>query len=196
MNNFAPSSFGRAWGNKGLQEKLQYRCHRPSKFFGPHVSVFHPVFNLFTQIFLQGETTLTEEDSQFTLQVCQAMSESFDSEDARVKTFNRLLGKYLGKTKFTFLIHIIDRPMISIVMNREGKRDVTNDGGIAVPVPMTGSQGLVLSIEGKPEIGKGHCCAYMEAIAYHSIFATGKDLQLLKRSCCPSLMCILAGPYL
>jgi hypothetical protein len=55
---------------------------------------------------------------------------------------------------------------------------------------------LLLSIEVKSEIGKGSCCAYMEGLHYEGIFAAKNNMEdLVKKSCLPTFLCILAGPY-
>jgi hypothetical protein len=76
---------------------LKYLCHRPAKFYGPHVSLFEPAFFWFERFLeaLPRDQRLTQEDFDFVLDVCSEMSSKFKDEYKRRDKFNELLSKYL-----------------------------------------------------------------------------------------------------
>jgi len=72
----------------------------------------------------------------------------------------------------------------------------TNDGSCLVAFGTTGRQALICSVEAKPEIGKGKCCAFMEGVCYHAIWAAEEGSKLvLRKTSCPSFLCLLTGPF-
>jgi len=180
----APSTFGMNWNTS--QSKLKYNCHRPAHFCGSHVSLFSNIFNSF-EMELESlsfeEGTLSQEDCDFVLEVCKQMSAEYPSEKDRMNAFNKLLSEYL---KYEVSPGNISRP---------NKGDVTTDGSLEVQIGES-VKALVLSVEVKPELGKGNCCAYMEGLHYKGIFAAREAMNnIVKKGCIPSFLLLLVGPF-
>jgi len=166
---------------------LGYCCHRPSEYYGPHVSLFERAFFEFekeVKSLSLEEEGIVQQDAEFVLNLCNKMSEHISDEKSRVDAFNTMLSQYISKE------------VKPLVINRSTQSNVTTDAGLETSIPNVKANGLLFSLKAKPEIGKGSCCAYMEGIHYHGIFAAKESLQeLVKTSCLPSFFCILAGPY-
>ncbi len=98
-----PSSFGYKWA----KSPVKYLCHRPALNFGPHVSIYHEIFEQF--LVLKESIKVNEIDSQFTLKLCGEMSEGFDLEEHRSSKFRELFAKYIGK-------NILDKFFINLLL--------------------------------------------------------------------------------
>ncbi|CAG8605017.1 2146_t:CDS:2, partial [Paraglomus occultum] len=72
-----------------------------------------------------------------------------------------------------------------------------SDGHIVLTIK--GEETILSILEVKPEFGKGHGCAYIQASAYYAKYvlkAQDKCWEILKKTCCPVFILYVAGPFL
>ena len=142
-----------SWHNEkilGKDDDCVVQHHRPpaTPVGIKHVSLLHPIFGEFQDIFYKGRSELLgKEESEFTEKFCEEMSAYYAYENDRKNTGNVLLQNYLGE-EFSSVVKI------------------RTDGSIYVSPLSSGKRMALLNIEYKNELGTGGGDATMQNIGY------------------------------
>ncbi len=154
----SPSSFSKSSGWTHQQNRPAFiNCLRPVERSGLPLNLLHPLFAKFLTL-IEGAPDSTDSNfilaQQVAARLCQEMPEAFDSEEARLKTFRRIvlpLFKDVG---------VFGRIQI---------------GSGATDLGIRTSYGVILLGEGKNEPGGGAGDPYMQVAASYDAWARIDD---------------------
>ncbi len=175
LKKIKPSAFSSSWSSiQGVQPVLLN--HRPAQAYDIPIYLYHPIFSDFMALCESCQVDV--QDEKFAVDISVKMCEAFDNEDKRKKAFIDLMRNYLSD--YSFKIGAYE-----------------SDGHIMVTVK--GEDIILAILEVKPEFGKGHGCAFVQATAYYSqhvVDASENQLKYYQKTCCPVFILYLAGPFL
>jgi len=178
LKKIKPSAYSSSWSSiQGVHPVVLN--HRPAQAYDIPIYLYHPIFSDFMALCESCQVDV--QDEKFAIDISTEMCKAFDNEDKRKMAFIDLVRNYLTNYSFN--------------ANKIGAYET--DGHITVTIE--GEDIILAILEVKPEFGKGHGCAFLQATAYYSqhvVDASENQLKYYQKTCCPVFILYLAGPFL
>eukprot|EP01039_Chlorochromonas_danica_P010185 gene10185-11269_t len=131
---------------------------------------------------------LEEDDYLQAYQLCGGMMGSFRKEEERVKVWNMFFRDYFTDLNYK-----------RISFEFKGNYSSCTDGSVVYRLPMLRYDGaMILNCQVKNELGSTQASAPEQCMWYHYGYLSSSrtNEELLRRYCCPAILCSVVGPYI